>query len=35
MSLSQVSSEISKAIDASDRLAGSVELIAVSKGSTK
>ena len=31
MSLSQVSSEISKAIDASDRLAGSVELIAVSK----
>ena len=31
MSLSQVSSEISTAIDASDRLAGSVELIAVSK----
>ena len=31
MSLSQVTSEISTAIDASDRLAGSVELIAVSK----
>ena len=31
MSLSQVSEEISKAVEASDRLAGSVELIAVSK----